>query len=239
MFDLFGSANVWSLCGGRADAGRGGQSGTGHRTGDRLSHSETSATCRNLPDHAGGRAPLGRSVLARPTSLSLAEEVTLDEWKHVGQQIFLISDSSAWWLGDWLNYGRDRYPDRYRRALAETALDYQTLRNYAWVAGRFSHQRRRAALSFQHHAEVASLPEGEQERWLDEAERRGWTRNRLRAMIRPVQGRSLPTLQETVRISVRTSADQMRVWEEAAGRTALELHEWMVVILNEAAGSGG
>ncbi|MFC7100799.1 hypothetical protein ACFQQB_10200 [Nonomuraea rubra] len=42
-----------------------------------------------------------------------------------------------------------------------------------------------------------------------------------------------------MRISVRTSADQMRVWEEAAGRTALELHEWMVVILNEAAGSGG
>ena len=41
-------------------------------------------------------------------------------------------------------------------------LDYQTLRNYAWVARRFAMSRRRDTLSFGHHAEVPALPEPEQ-----------------------------------------------------------------------------
>ena len=49
-------------------------------------------------------------------------------------------------------------------------LDYQTLRNYAWVARRFPAGRRRAGVSFAHHAEVARLPEPEQDYWLRRAE---------------------------------------------------------------------
>ncbi|MFC7100812.1 LmbU family transcriptional regulator [Nonomuraea rubra] len=98
-------------------------------------------------------------VQTRRTSLTLPKKMSIEAWKKVGQQIWRISDSSTWWLGDWLVYGQRRFPDRYQRAIEETSLDYQTLRNYAWVARKFSPGRRRASLSLQHHAEVAALPE--------------------------------------------------------------------------------
>lgn len=34
-------------------------------------------------------------------------------------------------------YGQAAYTGRYRDAIEQASLDYQTLRNYAWVARRF------------------------------------------------------------------------------------------------------
>jgi hypothetical protein len=45
--------------------------------------------------------------------------------------------------------------------------------NMAYVAGRFAPERRRAELSFSHHAEVAALAPDEQEEWLDRAQASG------------------------------------------------------------------
>jgi hypothetical protein len=49
------------------------------------------------------------------------------------------------------------------------ASPVQNRLNYAWVARRFAMSRRRDTLSFGHHAEVAALPEPEQDFWLREA----------------------------------------------------------------------
>jgi hypothetical protein len=87
-----------------------------------------------------------------------------------------VASSSAWCLGDWLNYGQSAYPGRYQDAIEGTSLDYQTLRNYAWVARRFSLSRRRDRISFGQHAEVAALPEPEQDFWLRKAEELCWSR---------------------------------------------------------------
>ena len=95
-----------------------------------------------------------------------------------------IADSSAWCLGDWLIYGQHLYADRYRHAVAMAGLDYQTLRNYAWIARKFEPARRRAGLAFQHHVEVAALPPQVQDHWLDLAENFRWSRNELRKQIR-------------------------------------------------------
>jgi hypothetical protein len=43
----------------------------------------------------------------------------------------------------------------------------------AYVAGRFARERRRAELSFSHHAEVAALAPDEQEVWLERAQASG------------------------------------------------------------------
>ena len=94
-----------------------------------------------------------------------------------------IADSSAWCLGDWVVFGASRYSDRYLRAIEQAGLEYQTLRNYAWVARRFESSRRREALSFQHHAEVASLPEPEQDLWLQRADAAQWSKTELRRRI--------------------------------------------------------
>src|SRR6266536_1438757 len=60
-------------------------------------------------------------------------------------------------MGAWLAHGQAAYRSRYRTAIEQTGLDYQTLRNYAWVAGRFELSRRRDTLSFGRHAEAAAL----------------------------------------------------------------------------------
>jgi hypothetical protein len=155
-------------------------------------------------------------------------------WRNLGRQIHVISDSSAWWLGDWLIYGQSAYPNRYKHAVAETELDYQTLRNYAWVARRFTPHRRRASLSFQHHAEVASLPPDEQDSWLAQAEKHEWSRNEFRRQIQA--RRSLPkSNDEVVHLQMNLVAEQKQRWQEAAERAEKDLLSWIVVILDNAA----
>jgi len=118
------------------------------------------------------------------TGLRLDRQIPFDNWLGIGQRLAEAVSSSAWCLGDWLIYGETRFTGRYRSAIEQTSLDYKTLRNYAWVARKFAHARRRAGLSFGHHAEVASLREPEQDYWLRKAELFGWSRNDLRREVR-------------------------------------------------------
>jgi hypothetical protein len=116
--------------------------------------------------------------------LQLPQRLTFDKWFEIGRHLSSVATSSAWCLGDWLVYGESAYEGRYRKAVEETMLDYQTLRNYAWVVRRFPLSRRRDTLSFGHHAEVAAMPETEQDYWLRKAEELSWSRNMLRRQVR-------------------------------------------------------
>jgi hypothetical protein len=116
--------------------------------------------------------------------IQFPRQLPYDAWLGIGRQLAAASSSSAWCLGDWLMYGEEAYSGRYRDAIEQTSLDYQTLRNYVWVARRFAPSRRRDGLSFAHHAEVAGLAEHEQDFWLHKAEEFSWSRNRLRREVR-------------------------------------------------------
>ncbi|MFI1017732.1 LmbU family transcriptional regulator [Streptomyces sp. NPDC020965] len=163
----------------------------------------------------------------------------------MGRHIFVINDSSGWWLGDWLIYGQSHYPDRYKAAVADTGLSYQTLRNYAWTAGRFPVARRHGRLSLQHHAEVASLAVPEQDRWLRLAESSGWSRNELRGHLRESQRRALVPpppprpagVTSTPRgpdgaIRFQVSTERRTHWEKAAANQGQHLAEWIVSVLD-------
>src|SRR4051794_1179444 len=104
-------------------------------------------------------------AMTRRTSLAFPAPLAMADWLAIGEELFVINDASAWWLGDWLVYGQSRYPDRYKRAVEETSLHYKTLRNYSWVARKFDVSRRHDGLSFQHHAEVAGLSAEQQDAW--------------------------------------------------------------------------
>lgn len=173
----------------------------------------------------------------RRTGISLAEGMPLSEWQRIGRHIFVIADSSAWWLGDWVIYGQSNYPDRYRVAMAETSLDYQTLRNYAWVARKFPPARRRERLSFQHHAEVAGLPTDEQDEWLDRAERDRLTRSDLRNQIRNRRRSDEATGAALVQVSV--TAGRHEQWRLAADLAGMSLPDWVIMILDGASGGAG
>lgn len=172
-------------------------------------------------------------ILVTRVGLRIPPELSYDGWEQAGRRIADVVDSSAWCLGDWLLYGQARYAGRYRDAVEAVGLDYQTIRNYVWVARRFPLARRRPALSFQHHAEVAALPEADQDRWLDAAERHGWSRNELRRRVRAeakgARGDDTPVA-SLPRLAIEP--ERFERWRTAAERSQHSLEAWIVSCLD-------
>jgi hypothetical protein len=111
----------------------------------------------NDSTNKAGVAPIAElppSVQVTKSGLFFPQTPSLRSWEEIGQRVTSISSSSSWWIADWLVYGENMFKDRYLEAVEKTGLNYQTLRNYTWVARRFNHSRRRDNLSFGHHSEV-------------------------------------------------------------------------------------
>lgn len=173
-----------------------------------------------------------RNVLSSKVGLHFHGQLTFEQWARIGHRVGRHANASLWWLGDWLVYGERMYEQRYRRAIALTGLDYQTLRNYATVARRFPLSRRRDKLSFQHHAEVCALSEEDRERWLDRAQRERWSRNELRRQLRPdrpPRGRTAGLLR------LEVDPERASRWLRAATLCESELNPWIVATLDGAA----
>lgn len=181
------------------------------------------------------RLGLDRSTVALRTSLRLPQDLPLQVWLRIGDQIQVVANSCAWWAGDWLVYGQEVYPDRYRQAVATTSLDYQTLRNYAWVARKFQVSRRRDRLSFQHHQEVAALPEDQQELWLDRATEFGWSKTELRRQLRTVTNKQTESLGPCAQIHLDLTKDQLERWRLAAEYQGSDLSRWLVCVIDQVA----
>lgn len=177
-----------------------------------------------------------RATAFNDIALAFPKELSLEGWSIIGERILRVTNASSWWLGDWLVFGQENFPDRYRLAIDKTRLDYQTLRNYAWIARRFSPVRRRHALSFQHHVEVAALPEHEQDHWLELAENFGWSRNELRRQIRAsTEVDESDDRKQEVQLRLSVTKERIDHWEKAASEAGFELVEWIAAALEEAA----
>ncbi|MFE0605848.1 LmbU family transcriptional regulator [Streptomyces sp. NPDC058892] len=181
-------------------------------------------------------------------------------WERIGTDLRELVNSSAWWLADWLIYGEATYGwRRYKEAIERTGLDYQTLRNYAWVARRFDHHRRRDGLSFAHHAEVARLAPPEQDYWLRKAEQQKWSRNELRRSVRASlavqsdtaeippgsdENKDVPRLaesaaaekrrQKVTTLTIELSAMQLEHLSQTAAAHGLPVDKWVTQVLETA-----
>ncbi|MFC3898198.1 LmbU family transcriptional regulator [Lentzea rhizosphaerae] len=189
-----------------------------------------------LPD-----LPAVDGVEIRSNGLLLPQGMPFGAWECIGQFVLNAAESVTWWIGDLLVYGQDAFGDRYEQAIARTSLDYQTLRNYAWIAKKFPVSRRRDKLSFGHHSEVAALVESEQDVWLERAERLGWSRNELRRRLRAARNARLMGGTEqrqplTQAVNLQVSVRQHERWREAAEQMNCSIDHWIVETLDEAAG---
>lgn len=178
----------------------------------------------------------GSEVTLTGVSLQIPRELGYDAWERVGKQLNGFIDSSAWWLGDWLIFGKERYADSYKQAIRAAGLSYQTLRNYAWVARRFTPAERRAQLTFQHHAEVVSLPKDAREKLLDLAERQDWTTKQLRERVKGKAVTAKAAGEATSRLpKIEVVRDQLTNWRRAADEAGHDLESWVVAVLDGAA----
>jgi hypothetical protein len=132
-----------------------------------------------------------------PVGLQIKAPLTYEEWDALGDTLKFWESAIGWVLGDWLNYGEHRFGEKYAQALESTDYEYSTLRNYAYVAGRVSLERRRPELTHSHHAEVAMLEADQQEELLSRAVEESWNVRELRkevSQVRIADGKkTLPT----------------------------------------------
>jgi hypothetical protein len=190
------------------------------------------ANVMRLWDSREGRG----QVLITGVGLQIPNDLAFEDWERAGHRLSRIVDSSAWWLGDWLVFGKKNYSDRYQRAIRAVGLQYQTLRNYAWVARRFDLVRRRSRLTFQHHAEVASLLVEEQDRLLDQAEQGMWTTKQLRKAIRDLRiGEVEKAAMVALSSRIEVPNSRLGLWRRAADQQGVEFDRWVLSILDRAA----
>jgi hypothetical protein len=205
---------------------------------------------------AGMQLTISSSVVLKNNGLLFPCRPSLHSWKVVGEQLLEVANSSTWWIADWLAFGESMFKDRYLEAAKKTQLNYQTLRNYTWVARRFELPRRRDSLTFGHHAEVAALDIPEQDYWLRKAEELGWSRNKLRSEVREslrqrqsavgqVRGTGtcgtvdFGAADDTARaryetLRLRLTSDQIALFTTIADKHQLALEEWVLGVLQAA-----
>jgi hypothetical protein len=211
-----------------------------------------------MPMAPNAQPSLYNLVIPR-NGLQLPHQISFDTWLEVGRRLSAVATSSAWCFGDWLIYGEVSFAGRYREAVERTSLDYQTLRNYAWVARKIPLSRRCEKLSFGHHAEVAALPEPEQDYWLRKAHECGWSRNRIRHEIREslrernadmeapetealigagengAAGPQEPAAPPELTIQMKVTPDQLDLFRQAADQDGYSIEDWALLILDYAA----
>ena len=91
------------------------------------------------------------------TGLVVTGSPTFEEWQNCGDFLKQAEKSVQFWIGDWLNYGENKYGETYSQALNDTDYELKTLQQTKWVSGKIETSRRREHLSFSHHVEVASF----------------------------------------------------------------------------------
>src|SRR6266545_5532764 len=138
---------------------------------------------RNL-DRVNNSSWLDIPAKVTPVSLVLPANLTYDQWAEIGLKIARVKRFCSWALSDWLNFGSAKYGETFSQAADATGFQPDYLAIIKYVGANVDASRRREALSFSHHRLVASLEPEEQERFLSEAEKNGWTREDMAAAVR-------------------------------------------------------
>jgi hypothetical protein len=124
-------------------------------------------------NHQTSKRALQTNVLAlpyseglSPTSLALPDKLTADQWLEVGRALGRARSAVMWWVGDWWARGEHQYGDRVAIVKSDDweGPAFQTSMDAAWVCRKFETSRRREALPFSSHKEIAALPD----EWQDE-----------------------------------------------------------------------
>jgi hypothetical protein len=107
-------------------------------------------------------------------------KLPFDTWSNIGGTLEAMERGIQWWIGDWMVYGEKYYGDDHVQAVDATGFQLETIMQHRWVCERVPFERRRLALSYSHHREVADLTPAQQTKWLDKAEAEDWSVDRLR-----------------------------------------------------------
>lgn len=157
-----------------------------------------------------------------PNGLQVAGQPTFDQWLEFGHRLAQIRSAVQWSIGDWINYGENRWGEKYAQALDEFDYEYGYLRNMAWIARCFEVSRRSDKLSWSHHATLAGLEPPTQTKLMQEAASQRLSRAELRERVKetkvapPVQTNKQPVVVESTQVKYECEAVVGEVGDELA-----------------------
>ena len=116
------------------------------------------------------RMPRQQMFVATGIGLVVNGNPTYKQWAAYGRKLGCLVKWSMFLLGDWLEWGEEKFKEKHAQAYELTGLSYSTLANAGWVAREFTFSRRREILEWWPHLEVAALEAPEQDKILDDVE---------------------------------------------------------------------
>lgn len=131
-------------------------------------------------------APLrhGEFFLLHETGLEIQRSPTYEAWAEMGHVFALAHKALPFAIGDWLNFGEDRFGEEASQAVDVSHFSEETLKVYRWVSKQIPMERRFPNLTFKHHMVVAGMPEARQRTWLGKASIGEWSVATLQREIR-------------------------------------------------------
>lgn len=129
-------------------------------------------------------------------ALHVVGDVSFNDWRRAGEQLFAAESSVMWYLGDWWLAGVERFGGEYRDALDAVQRRRDTVVRYARVCRAFpprSESRslrsdtypdldvhRISEVGWRHHAALAAVvDDAERMAWLQDVVRQNWTEQQL------------------------------------------------------------
>lgn len=123
---------------------------------------------------------LTKHIRCTDTGVIVEGDLPLEKWAKGFEFFQKIGSKTQWWRGDMLVYGERKYGESYAQAVDLHGKSESRLQTYVYVALKFPIERRRPELSFDHHAECASLEAREADALLLRAIRERWTKMDVR-----------------------------------------------------------
>ena len=181
--------------------------------------------------------PTDYPIQLTDNGLRFEDELTFEQWADLGQKIGAVARTSLFWVGDWINYGQDRWnggnrfekmPEdqrqRYEDAMKMTGLELATLQKASYVARQIPPEDRRPELTFSHHRLIARVKDdSKRKEWLKKTETGRMSTRRLRASLnadRIVPERELNQPVQRARITHLYWIQRLTSWWAEAKATA-------------------
>lgn len=163
-------------------------------------------------------------ITADDTTLALPDNLAFPDWLDVGRNLASQKRHIDWLIGDWITFGRQRFPEQIEMAIEQFG-DRKQVKRIEKTVEAFPPHLRCSGLSFEHHAHVADMPAQEALPLLKRAEAENIDARhfRIEAMLRKVETGQIYPRDEDHEDDMLLA--MVRAWNRASRNVRSEFYE--------------
>ncbi len=111
------------------------------------------------------------------------EGASFDDWLSAGRDLARMKNRLGFMIGDWVNHGKEHFPEQLALALEQADIDPKLASSAATIAQAFPDSLRAKGLAFDHYKAVHKLPRDKAIEILSNAERDHLTLRQVRDAV--------------------------------------------------------